>query len=81
MQAGGIHGWPAEVPERCTWAGVEELQRKIRARWAPYVIQFRTAIGPFDTKMRTTRVDLRSDMINGLPRGLYYERTGKGKAR
>lgn len=70
------------APERCDEEGAAVLQRKIRAHWAPYVIEFKTVQAPFHYAVRKARTDLRSDMINGLPRGLYLERMkqqGRGR--
>lgn len=77
----GNNGYAINPPERCDWDGAEALQRKIRAYWAPQVVSFSAIPASFHAKMRTSRVDLRSDMINGLPRGLYLERRKKGRGR
>lgn len=51
-------------------AGAAALKAKIEAYWRErgYEVQVMLVDGPFSAALRATRVDVRSELINGLPR-------------
>lgn len=57
----------AEFTDR---AGASELKARIEAYWRErgYNIQVMLVEGSFTPALRASRVDVRSDLINGLPR-------------
>ena len=54
----------------CDKEGAERLGAKIRDYWAPMggLVRISYVDGPFTPQMRSARVDVRSDMVNGKPR-------------
>lgn len=52
-------------------ANFNRLKALIAAKWPGHQIEFRAERAAFDPSMRHARFDLRSDMINGLPRAMY----------
>jgi hypothetical protein len=51
-------------------AGAAALKSKIETYWRErgYEVQVLLVDGPFSAALRATRVDVRSEMVNGLPR-------------
>ncbi len=58
-----------EVPDCCDRAGAQRLADTIRAYWLVrgYDVQISLVEGGFHKAMRSNRVDVRSEMVNGLP--------------
>lgn len=54
----------------CTEAGARRLKTRIEAYWARqgYRVKVTVTEAEFNPAMRSTRFDLRSDLVNGLPR-------------
>lgn len=54
----------------CTEEGASYLANRIREFWQKrgYAVDFETHKEGFVSTMRSARTDLRSDMINGMPR-------------
>lgn len=54
----------------CEQEGATRLAAQIREYWARKggYVETRLIPGPFCAAMRTARMDVRSDMVNGLPR-------------
>lgn len=71
-----MNGNSIVVPNRCDRDGAVILQRKIRKYWGDWSIVFTTLDAGFHPSIRHSRIDLRSDMVNGLPRGLYLRLKG-----
>lgn len=67
-------GWPAggrEPPDFCSREGALALKEKIEAYWrerGQHVMVSLQNVG-FHPAIRAARYDLRTDMVNGLPRG------------
>lgn len=60
------------VPEVCDDKGARHLAEKIADYWRERGIEppkFTMCVGSFTPAMRRARVDLRSDMRNGWPKG------------
>lgn len=57
-------------------AGAAVLKTKIETYWRErgYEVQVMLVDGPFSAALRATRVDVRSEMINGLPRAALKRR-------
>ncbi len=57
-------------------AGAAVLKTKIETYWRErgYEVQAMLVDGPFSAALRATRVDVRSEMINGLPRAALKRR-------
>lgn len=72
-------GHPDGPPDYCDAAGYDGLKAKIAAHWPGQQIRFRAERGAFDPAICHARIDLRSDMVNGLPREMYE--AAKAKAR
>jgi hypothetical protein len=70
--------YPHDPLEWCDRDGAEALKRKIAAQWPGYVIKFEAQRAGFTPEMRASRVDVRSNMVNGLPRELYLARRMAG---
>lgn len=53
-----------------TRPGAEALARRIEAYWAErgYRVTCEIVPGPFNSSIREARFDVRSDMLNGLPK-------------
>lgn len=51
-------------------SGAEMLRQRIEAYWRErgYAVQISLAPAGFSAPLRSARVDLRSDMLNGMPR-------------
>jgi hypothetical protein len=68
------HREPDETDERdaCTKAGADRIAKKIEAYWAARGRPVQTRIWNvgFVSATRCARHDVRSDMVNGLPRPL-----------
>ena len=61
---------PEETRDLWTETGAAVLKRKIETYWADrgMPVQVMLIEGPFSSALRNARVDVRSDMINGMPR-------------
>ena len=59
-----------EVPELSDELGAQRLKAKIEAYWVErgHFVQLRIEPKGFTPEMRSTRFDVRSDMLNGMPR-------------
>lgn len=61
----------AEPPayELCNGEGARKLKARIEAYWSErgYAVNVRLVKGEFVMAMRSSRFDVRSDMINGMP--------------
>ena len=57
--------------DHCTASGAERLAERIRQHWASdgHDVHMRLAEEGFSPAMRSAHTDIRSDMVNGLPRG------------
>lgn len=71
--------YPVEPLEWCDRAGADALKRKIAAHWKGHKIVFATVAGPFTASLRASRFDVRSDMVNGLPRAVFLARAKAGR--
>lgn len=51
-------------------SGAAQLKNRIEAYWRSrgYEVQVMLVDGPFSAALRATRVDVRSELVNGLPR-------------
>lgn len=58
------------MADHCDKEGAAKLGAKIQAYWALRggTVRISYEDGPFTPQMRSARVDVRSDMVNGLPR-------------
>lgn len=56
----------------CDKDGAHSLKRKIEEYWRDkgHEVEVKLVDGPFTASMRSSRTDLRSDMLNGLPRAM-----------
>lgn len=54
----------------CDENGAKTLKRRIEEFWKDqgYLVQITIVPGPFTPAMRASRMDVRSDMLNGFPR-------------
>jgi hypothetical protein len=61
---------PQEGPDHCSRDGAVELKRKIEAYWAERGCEVMIVLHNvgFHPAIRAARFDVRSDMINGMPR-------------
>ena len=61
---------PLPEEDTCDKDGASRIKAKIESFWKErgYVVQVYPVDGPFTAALRTTRVDLRSDLRNGLPK-------------
>lgn len=59
------------IEDHCTEAGAKRLAARIERYWAAHghPVRVRTVAAEFHHTMRSTRTDIRSDMLNGWPRG------------
>lgn len=57
-------------------AGASSLKERIQAYWRErgHEVEVHLVEAPFTPAVRAARFDLRSEMINGLPRGFSRER-------
>ncbi len=62
----------------CTEEGASYLANRIRDFWQKrgYAVDFETRKEGFVSTMRSARTDLRSDMINGMPRRIIESHIG-----
>lgn len=65
-----IYAQPVDT-DHCTEAGAARLKNRIEQYWRErgYSVQVMPVRAPFASEMRSARVDLRSDMVDGMPRG------------
>ena len=63
-------GHPNPSDDFCNKDGAEKLKAKIEAYWAErgYEVQVDLRDAGFVSTMRSARADVRSDLVNGLPR-------------
>ena len=61
---------PKPINDFLTDKGAAELKRRIEAYWAArgYTLNLRLEDAEFHAAVRSARQDLRSDMLNGMPR-------------
>lgn len=67
------HTWAVDPAELTDRTGVHDLKRRIATYWILRGVDppmFTLIQQTFNMGLRCSRVDLRSDMINGLPRSL-----------
>lgn len=62
---------PQPIEDHCTEAGAQRLAKRIERYWKAHghVVRCKTVDAGFAPAMRSARVDLRSDMVNGWPKG------------
>lgn len=60
----------ADCPDWTCASGAAALKARIEAYWLGrgYEVQVMLVDGPFSAALRATRVDVRSELVNGLPR-------------
>lgn len=65
--AAGVASEQSEFTDRY---GANALKARIEAYWRErgYDVQIMLVEGPFTPQLRACRVDVRSDLVNGLPR-------------
>lgn len=61
---------PANQPDYTDRAGANALKARIEAYWRErgYEVQVTLVDAPFVAALRAARVDVRSELLNGLPR-------------
>lgn len=61
---------PNPTEEFCNRSGALKLKAKIEAYWAErgYEVEVRLPEAGFVAAMRSARTDVRSDLVNGMPR-------------
>ena len=71
MSALDFHTLPRDTGEYTDRAGAELLKARIEAYWRErgYEIQVTLAQAAFAPALRAARFDIRSELVNGLPRG------------
>jgi hypothetical protein len=59
----------------CSVDGARKLKQKIEDYWRErgYDVQVKLVEAPFMAAMRSARTDVRSDMVNGMPRRVREE--------
>ena len=67
---------PDEEEDASTKEGAERLKKKIETYWGGrgYAVNVSLAYKPFTAMMRAGSYEIRSDLVNGLPRALFSER-------
>jgi hypothetical protein len=61
---------PGDTSDHCDSDGAKRLAQRIEQYWRErgYAVDMKLIEGAFIAAMRSTRVDIRSDMVNGMPR-------------
>ncbi len=65
------------MADYCDGEGARKIAARIRDYWYQrgYVVDVSLVDAPFVPAMRTARVDVRSNMVNGLPRRTLRDRS------
>lgn len=69
---------PREQADYCSQAGALALKAAIEAYWRArgHEVMVGLAATGFDPAVRAARFDVRSDLVNGLPRAVRREKAG-----
>lgn len=63
-----------DFPELCNTHGAFKLKAKIESYWAERgaKVNVKVVDAEFTPALRSARADVRSDMVNGMPKGMMH---------